>query len=82
LSPLQAPQQRRVDQIPLADPLTVTAEVAQPSTGYSTLSARPRQKDVHSGYGENWVKTRRAAIEVVGNPLTDEAETPIAEAAE
>jgi hypothetical protein len=40
------------------------------------------KKDVHSGYGESWVKTLKAAIEVVGNPLTDEAETPIAEAAE
>jgi hypothetical protein len=40
------------------------------------------KKDVHSGYGESWVKTLKAAIEVVGNPLTDGAETPIAEAAE
>jgi hypothetical protein len=40
------------------------------------------KKDVHSGYGESWVKTLKAAIEVIGNPLTDEGETPIAEAAE
>ena len=27
---------------------------------------------VHSGYGENWVKTLRAAIEVIANPLDDD----------
>lgn len=27
------------------------------------------KKDVHSGYGENWVKTLKAAIEIIPNPL-------------
>jgi len=30
------------------------------------------KKDVHSGYGENWVKTLKAAIEVIANPLDDD----------
>jgi len=28
------------------------------------------KKDVHSGYGENWVKTLKAAIEIILNPLS------------
>ena len=27
------------------------------------------KKDVHSRYGENWVKTLKAAIEIIPNPL-------------
>ena len=26
-------------------------------------------KDVHAGYGEQWIKTLKAAIEVIPNPL-------------
>jgi hypothetical protein len=26
-------------------------------------------KDVHAGYGEQWIKTLKAAIEIIPNPL-------------
>jgi hypothetical protein len=36
------------------------------------------KKDVHSGYGENWVKTLKAAIEIIPNPFSggDDALAP------
>jgi hypothetical protein len=34
-----------------------------------TCSAMP-EKDVHAGYGEQWIKTLKAAIEMIPNPLS------------
>ena len=39
------------------------------------------KKDVHSGYGENWVKTLKAAIECIPDPLAEEDKS-FADAAE
>jgi hypothetical protein len=34
-------------------------------------------KDVHSGYGKQWIETLKAAIEIIPNPLADE-DAPLA----
>jgi integrase len=46
---------------------------------YLTGHAR---KGAHAGYGKQWIETLKAAIEVIPNPLDDEEDTSLAEAAE
>jgi len=46
---------------------------------YLTGHAR---KGAHAGYGKQWIETLKAAIEVVPNPVDDEEDTSLAEAAE
>ena len=38
--------------------------------------------DAHAGYGQQWIGTLKAAIEVIPDPLADAEDIPIAEAAE